>query len=178
MLFKHMGWNLAILAVALLIVGSLVLALVEAIPGKSCPVEVRESVSVSSSLLNASSGSCQAELSGLLWNPSDSDVGLTLSVTVSGKGLADTVVFENVSMPARTGYEIRRVWEVPSAKTVVDSVVVSIDGADYRLTNSPDSAFNGAVLLFLILAALLGLLLAFLIKQRYYRWQEDTAGKE
>ena len=167
--------NLQIVLWALLALLFATLLLLECIPAAgSTGVTVKESVTVSSALINKTQQNYTSAISGVLFNPTDDVITVErVTVTVKGEEAGREVELEGFVLPPRTGQELYESWESLDSFTRVTRVAVTVDGDTVALSNANRAVEQGPVVVLGVLLAFAVFLLVRAAKGRYYLWQES-----
>ena len=157
--------------VAVLLAVCLVL---ECIPTESEGITVKETVEVSSALINKTQKNYTSAISGVLYNPSDKTVKVDkVTVTVKGEEAGREVDLAGFVLPPRTEQEIYFVWESMDSFTRVTRVTAVADGEAVMLSNYAYNVRQGPVIVLAVLLAIAAFLTVRAAKGRYYLWQEQ-----
>ncbi len=143
-------------------------------PANSFGIEVRETLTVSSSVLDADKGRYVSQLSGILITTGDTDLDLdAIRVTVSNGAETKEILLKDVKLPSRLEQELFYEWEDTRMYDRVLYVEVNAGEKSELLSNSTAGmVFDLGVLLWLVLGVVDGIFLTHVIKQRYYLAQE------
>ena len=173
---KHVGYNIALLACALLAIFFLVMAIVSVAsvrPNEG--VAVKEAFDVSSSPLDTSNQSFVSQVSGYLINYADQKAEVEKIILVVGNGRdRSEVELEGITLYPRLTEEIRYEWKTNFNFDRIHSVSVVVGGERQLLANSTaEWEFDPNILLYAVLCALSCFGTVLVAKKRYYRYQED-----
>lgn len=173
---KHVLYNVAVLACALLAITFLVLAVVALFSIQSGEgIAVKEAFDVSSSALDAGGQNFVAQLSGSLVSYEDKAQKVEKILVVVGNGKhREEIELAGVTLHPRLAEEVRHEWKTSFAFDRIHSLTVEVEGERQLLANNTaEWEFNPNILLYAILCALSCFGTVFLSKKRYYRYQED-----
>lgn len=174
---QRIGYNIGVIvlgALELFFAVMLILSLIP--PVNSFGVEVRETLAVSSSVLDAKKGRYVSQLSGSLINKGDKDLDLdAIRITVSNGAETKEILLEDVKLPSRLEQELFYEWEDTRMYDRVPRVEVIAGEHEEQLSNSTAGmVLDLNVLLWLMLCVVGGIFLTHVIKQRYYLAQEAS----
>ena len=174
---KHLLHDLLTLVTGILALTCLVLAVLSAIPGKSAPLKVQETIDVSSSQILANSNRYSTRLSGLLKNPHDDTVTVTsLTVRISDGKTEEDIRLDCFSLKPRHNLPISELWESEHRFDRVLSVTAEVNGEQIELKNATAFAnVNGLTVILAVLALICGLAAFHFGKISYYIRQEERA---
>mgnify|MGYP003305105400 CR=1 FL=1 len=173
---RHVWYNIALAACALLAVAFLVLAVVALFSAQSGEgIAVKEAFDVSSSPLDTTNQNFVTQLSGYLVNYEDKAQTVEKMLIVVGNGRErEEIELDGLTLHPRLGEEIRHEWKTSFAFDRIHSLHVVVGGERQLLANNTvDWEFNPNILLYAILCALSCFGTVFVAKKRYYRYQED-----
>ncbi len=172
----HLLQDLWLILLSGLAIFSLLLSVLAVLPPKDRGVEIRDRITVSSSLINASDGGYLTEVSGSIKNTTGETLTLELlSVRVSAEeSLSASVQMdkESILLPPRTEVPISMIAESTADYRYVGEVTVKLDGEEVFLRN-PAGISLTAALLPIACTVLFAFLAVRAAKVRYYLWQED-----
>ena len=173
---KHVGYNIALLACALLAIFFLVMAIVAiASVRPNDGVAVKEAFDVSSSPLDPQNQNFVSQVSGYLINYGDQKAEVEKIILVVGNGRdRSEVELDGITLYPRLAEEIQGEWKTSFKFDRVHSVSVVMNGERQLLANSTaEWEFNPDILLYMVLCVLACLCTIFTAKKRYYCYQED-----
>ena len=179
----HMGQNLIIAALAILLLFSLLISVLAFVPANT-DVEIREEIRVSSSRINAESdptGAYIVEFSGALRNTTDEIVKIEcLTVPADGSDRdVDAVLFkvENIVIAPRSTVTVSASAASAENCTKTGDVSILLGGEEFYLRNPAESNLTAA-LIPLLVSVIVAVFLIRAVKIRYYMAQEDKADAE
>ena len=173
---KHVGYNIALLACALLAIFFLVMAIVTVASIRpNDGIAVKEAFDISSSPLDASNQNFVSQVSGYLINYADQKAEVEKIILVVGNGRdRSEIELDGTVLYPRLPEEIRYEWKTNFNFDRVHSVSVVVDGNRQVLANSTaEWEFDPSILLYAALCALACFGTVLVAKKRYYRYQED-----
>lgn len=173
---KHVWYNVALIACALLAITFLVLAVVSLFSMQSGEgIAVKEAFDVSSSPLDTTEQNFVTQLSGYLINYEDKAQTVEKIILVIGNGRErKEIELDGLTLHPRLAEEIRHEWKTSFAFDRVHSLSVVVNGERQLLANNTaEWEFNPNILLYAILCSLSCFGTVFAAKKRYYRYQED-----
>ena len=143
-------------------------------PSNALSVEVRETVAVSSSALDAEKTQYVSQLSGVLIYTGDKNLSVdALRITVGNGAETKEIVLEDVLLPSRLEREIFYEWTDTGIYDRVLKIEAEVGKRTEPISNrTAKLSFDAGVLLWLALAVVIGLFLVHVIKQHYYLAQE------
>lgn len=152
----------------------LVLTVLEIFPGKQTDLTIKETVTVSPSLVSTASATYENAISGVLFNDSSDTLSVdAISVTVgNGKDEKTIKIPFNREIAPRTTEEFSVSITDTVAYTSVEDVTAQIEGKYYILSNVKQGTVGAVTLILIALLVLLGFLLYRNILIRYYMYQE------
>ena len=137
-------------------------------------ITVKESIAVSSALINKNQQNYTSAISGILYNPTDDVIRVeSVSITVKGGDALREVELGGFLLPPRTQKELYTTWEGFDNFTRVTRVAIRVDGENVVLANVAPSNAGGGFVIPLLLLAIAVFLLIRAVKGRYYLWQES-----
>ncbi len=173
---KHVLYNVAVLACALLAITFLVLAVVALFSIQSGEgLAVKETFDVSSSALDANGQNFVAQLSGSLVSYEDKAQKVEKILVVVGNGKhREEIELDGMTLHPRLAEEVRYEWKTSFAFDRIHSLTVVVESERQLLANNTaEWEFNPNILLYAILCALFCFGTVFAAKKRFYRYQED-----
>lgn len=171
---QELKQNIKIAIFGVLTLLLLILTVLELLPGKQTDLTIKESVTVSSSLIDTASGTYENAVSGILFNDSASTITVDeITVTVSnGKNEKAIKIPLALQMAPHTEQEISLSQTDTVAYSTVEEVTAQIGGESYSLANVQKSAIGAAALILIACLLVFGFLLYRSILVRYYMYQE------
>ncbi len=154
---------------ALLALLCLILCVVTLFTGTVEGIFVREPVSVSASLLDATRTQYGVQVRGLLFNEGGERVHVdALKLVVRHGNKSETRTLEGFDVEARSAKDLFYEWTSETAYDSVDAVELVIDGEGMRLSNAAPSFLSLDTLLFLTGCVIFAFLAVFFAKKTYY----------
>lgn len=177
---KHGLQNLKIALFALFALVFAILTIMQMIPRSTEGVYVHEKFSVSSSLINASGKEYSTQVSGALFNSTDTAMRITsVQVTVSDGDAEREIVLDGFLLPAHTAKSFLHTEDGAQAWKQVTGIRVNCEGEAIALSNTVGgSTLNGMTWILLAVTAIWTLLLVHACMVRYYMAQEDSMKSE
>ncbi len=178
---KHGVQNLKIILLGIVTLILLVLLVMQLIPKQTSDLQIKEEISVSSSLIGVVQGGYSSQLTGTVENVGEDPVRmLAIRVTVSNGDAEKTVELPGGTVAA---YGERRIFYTEdgtqSWTRVKDVTVVLANGEALHLQNPASTASLGGLVWLCI--ALLAVSVCFLVHAcmvRYYMHEEDLMVQE
>lgn len=159
---------------ALLIAVLLVLELTP--PTNTSNITVSTPITVTSEIVKVQSGRYVTTVSGALYNPTDDPITVEkLCIYITAEQGFRGVDVEGFVLHPRTSEEILVSWTGGSDFNRVTRITATVNGEDQNVQNFNSQAqpiIRGAVIFYLVLAAIVAFFLTRAIKIRYYLHQE------
>lgn len=167
--------RIAIWAVLALLIA--VLLVLELTPSASTSdLTVSDPVTVASEFVKVQSRQYVTTVSGAIYNPTDSPITVEkVSVAITAGKSFRVVDFEGFTLHPRTSEEIHTSWTGATDFNRVSRITVTVNGEEQIVRNSnsqSEPVIRGAVVFYLVLAAIVAFFLTRAIKLRYYLHQE------
>ena len=166
--------NVKIAVFGILTVCLLVLTVLELLPDQKTSLTVKESITVSSSLVDTSRGIYENAISGVVFNDSKESITLhSMAVTISRRNATQEIQIPlSITLAPHTQEEVHFSYFDTVAYTQVDDVWATVDGSAYSLSNLQNNLVGASVLVLLGVTLGFGFLLYRSILVRYYMYEE------